>query len=604
MQTSPIRAREASLLVTVALGLAMAFLLGWSMAGKRSMAVHAQPSEGIVRVATTGDDVPGCGGEAAPCRTVQYAIDAAHPGDEVRLAGGTYTGVNNRGGLAQVVYLSKTLTIRGGYTTTNWLASDPVANPTTLDAGSQGRVLYASGAITVEVEGLRLTGGNATGLGGTSWTRDVGGGLYVYAATVVVRDSWIYSNVASTARWGSGGGLYFWGSDAALSNNTIMSNTASAVGGFGGGLYLDKCTATLQDNQVQGNIASTGNEGFGGGIYLLLGEANLRGNRVQGNVASAHWAGDGGGLYLFGTEARLEDNTVQGNTASTGWDGRGGGLHLCTSAVALIENRIVGNTASTASMGSGGGLWFCTSNAQLVRNEIADNVGSAVADGYGGGLVLTLSDAVFSGNQVLGNTAALSATAIGQGGALWVQEGSSFTLTNDLIAGNQAGFQGSGLWLGSYETEERTTARLLHTTIADNGGISQGIFVDLYANLSCTNTIIAGHADVGLVVSGGSTATLEATLWYENGLNVTGVGTIDIGAINVYDAPDFVDPAAGDYHLGPSSAALDRGLDTGIVNDIDDQPRPYAAPDLGADEYWPPGVLQYFHLPLVTKNRW
>jgi hypothetical protein len=229
-------------------------------------------------------------------------------------------------------------------------------------------------------------------------------------------------------------------------------------------------------------------------------------------------------------------------------------------------------------------------------------VGSTVADGYGGGLVLTLSDAVFSRNQVLSNTAALSATAMGQGGALWVQEGSSFTLTNDLIAGNQAGGQGSGLWLGSYETEERTSGRLLHTTIADNGGIGQGIFVDLYASLAGTNTIIAGHEDAGLVVSAGSTATLEATLWHENGLDVAGVGSIETGAINVYEAPAFVDPAAGDYHLGPGSAALDQGLDAGITNDIDGQPRPFEAPDLGADEYWPPGVLQYLYLPLVTKQ--
>ena len=36
--------------------------------------------------------------------------------------------------------------------------------------------------------------------------------------------------------------------------------------------------------------------------------------------------------------------------------------------------------------------------------------------------------------------------------------------------------------------------------------------------------------------------------------------------------------------------------------DIDSQPRPYQAPDLGTDEYWPPGVLKYFYLPIVLKN--
>ena len=62
-----------------------------------------------------------------------------------------------------------------------------------------------------------------------------------------------------------------------------------------------------------------------------------------------------------------------------------------------------------------------------------------------------------------------------------------------------------------------------------------------------------------------------------------------------------MDYLAGDYHIGSNSYAIDVGIDAGVTRDIDRQPRPYQAPDIGADEYWPPGVLRYIHLPLITR---
>ena len=72
--------------------------------------------------------------------TVQAAVDAATAGDVIKVATGVYTDVSTRQGVTQTVYVSKTVTVRGGYTTTNWTVSDPDANPTTLDA--QGPVSY------------------------------------------------------------------------------------------------------------------------------------------------------------------------------------------------------------------------------------------------------------------------------------------------------------------------------------------------------------------------------------------------------------------------------------------------------------------------------
>ena len=72
--------------------------------------------------------------------TVQAAVDAAIGGDVVKVAG-YCAGVEARDGVTQMVYINKSITLRGGYTITNWTVSDPVANPTTLDAQGQGRVI-------------------------------------------------------------------------------------------------------------------------------------------------------------------------------------------------------------------------------------------------------------------------------------------------------------------------------------------------------------------------------------------------------------------------------------------------------------------------------
>jgi hypothetical protein len=54
--------------------------------------------------------------------------------------------------------------------------------------------------------------------------------------------------------------------------------------------------------------------------------------------------------------------------------------------------------------------------------------------------------------------------------------------------------------------------------------------------------------------------------------------------------PKFVDPAAGDYHLQPSSPAIDAAADaqSSLTPDLDGTPRPQgSAADLGAYERRP-----------------
>jgi hypothetical protein len=216
------------------------------------------------------------------------------------------------------------------------------------------------------------------------------------------------------------------------------------------------------------------------------------------------------------------------------------------------------------------------------------NTASTANQGYGGGLYLWGSQATLQGNTIVSNTATLSPTALGLGGGVYVREYTSFTLTNDLVAINQATTAGDGLWVGAQnEPVHPTSGRLRHTTIADNGtngGSGQGVCLGPHATLALTNTIVAGHSSVGITVTVNSTATLEGTLWYNNGTESGGGGMFISGTVTVYGDPAFA--GGGDYHLITGSAAIDVGVDAGVATDIDGDLRPLGLGyDIGADEF-------------------
>jgi uncharacterized repeat protein (TIGR01451 family) len=560
----------------------------------------------------------------------------------------------------QTVYLSETLTVRGGYTTTNWAVSDPVTNPTTLDALGLGRVMVITGTIAPTVEGLRITGGDAYLLGGGQYGYDAGGGIYVYSATATISNCTVYSNTASSGYTGVGGGVFLYGSLGTLTGNTVVSNTAgtgsyglgggvalylsaatledntiqnnvasTAYSGSGGGVYLTEAEgATLTGNTVRGNTASTADWGYGGGIYIEYGATTLVSNTVQSNTASTLYPGQGGGVHLEGSpstligntvisntasiaaegrgggvnvyysDALLENNTIQGNTASVSSWGWGGGLRIYDSAITLTGNTVVNNTASSAGDGWGGGVQAvfeeCSECVPVFEeNSIQDNVASATSNGWGGGLYVyggSASSIVLTGNTVVSNTATLNPIAMGEGGGVWIGEfwgDGTFTMTNNLVAGNHATTAGSGLYVTGGQLG--TSGQLLHNTIADNsapsGDSGQGVYVGQFTTLVFTNTIIAGHASVGITVTDSTASvTLEGTLWHDNGLDAGGVGTV-VSSANVYGDPAFADPASWDYRLTVSSLAIDAGVDTDVTTDFEGDPRPQGDGfDIGYDE--------------------
>jgi hypothetical protein len=456
--------------------------------------------------------------------SVQAAVDAAVTGDEIRVAAGTYTGVQARGGMAQVVYISKTVTVRGGYNgaLTAW---DPDTYATVLDAQAQGRVVSIVGpGIAATLEGLTITGGNAHGLtahcpsvGGPA--DGCGGGVLVYDAGLTMTRSVVTHNVAADPTTGPrptgyGGGLCLVSAHGSvIAGNLIVNNAASLDRtGMGGGIHIHVLDYGLvASNQVLSNTATMDNShaGWGGGIAVT--------DDVTGGIVRSN---------------RVEGNQIEGNRTNGEGSGEGAGLYQWYGATRFSGNRVSGNHGQHA-------VYLGHSQSRFEANQVVDNdtaIGLALQNSYAA---------------------------------------APMTATNNVVvrSGDRT------VWLKAYSGDP-LDARLIHNTLIGlDGGC--GVYVDSgYVTVHLTNTIVANHAwGITNTFPASSTVTADHTLFWGN--DQDGI----VGTNPVYGDPLFIDFGMGGSHLLPGSAAIDAGVDAGEDFDIDGQSRPLGlAPDIGADE--------------------
>jgi uncharacterized repeat protein (TIGR01451 family) len=538
-----------SALLAAAATVALAWLLSSSPA-----AAIAAPAQ-VWRVCPVGS--PTC-----DYATVQEAVDAARSGDVIKVAGGAYTDVHARAGLTQAVYITKSVTIRGGYTAADWETPHPDAHPTTLDAGSQGRVAVIRGAyaapVTVTLEGLQLTGGRAPG-------EDYGGGIYAEDGHLVISACRVFSNGAGV--WG--GGVYLNDCDGAVVHaNQIYSNTAE----YAAGLHVYSSHDTrITDNQVHGNQALNS----GGGIYLWRSRGgSLSHNEVYSNVTLG---GSGGGIVLNDSDqTTLAQNRVFSNVAKQ----NGGGIHLTTriQGFTMVENDVYDNRASVS---QGGGVSIGgVSDAMICDNRIAHNTAGSNGGGF---LLATVSRATLARNVIISNTAR-------RGGAAYLYNTAPFTMVNNVLADNAAEAQGGGLYLTASQGNW-SRGDLIHNTLAGNRRGQGGEAVCLFqlTTLTLTNNLIAGH-EVGLYARTrySNAVSADHTLFYDNDDDTDGHVIVSTNAITGQD-PRFADPIAANYHILARSPAIDAGIDVPwLTSDVDRDLRPRGAGyDVGADEAGP-----------------
>jgi hypothetical protein len=405
--------RLAMIVTWTLLGIALALL--WLVAG---------PANGPATPVYAADlTVCPAGQPTCDYATVQDAVDAAGDGDVIKVATGVYTDVHQRAGITQTVYVSKTVTIRGGYSA-DLTAWDSEAYSTTLDAGGQGRVLYITGNISPTVEGLRITGGNGGG--------QDGGGLFIISATATISGNQIFSNTAS-----EGGGLCVISATATISGNQVYSNTASQ----GGGLYVISATATISNNQVYSNTA-----GAGGGLALSHSNITLSANTILSNTATS-----GGGLVLTASEATLVNNIIANNRANA----QGSGLSIHGSSARALHTTIARNAG-----GGSAGLYVTDHTANISTTYSALWLTNTILVSHSLGITVGA-----------GSTATLAATLWGTG--TWANQtdwgGAGTIATGTVNVRGDPTFADPGA--GDYHITEGSAAR--------DSGVDASVTVDI-----------------------------------------------------------------------------------------------------------------------------
>jgi hypothetical protein len=330
----------------------------------------------------------------------------------IKVAAGAYTSVSARQGITQVVYISKTVTLQGGYTTTNWTTPDPELNITTLDARGQGRVFFITETDDIVIDGLYITGGDASEQLGGEHGQGAGGGLLCWIAQISLTNNHIFENTS--------GGMYTGFCSGDIIGNTFSEN-------IGTGLYLHASGPVY----VIENVFDSNSGIDGGGMWV-----DNTGAYLYRNIFTHNTAVNGGGLFLYlsgpmnedgspATKSLLNENIIVSNTAE-----RGGGLVITNdgSGTGTLTNTvIVDNQASI----EGAGIYITQAlNVQLLQTTLARNRGG---DGSG----VCIGESSIGGQEPWHSTVVMTNTIVAfQDIGIRVSEASTLTVNGVLWFAN------------------------------------------------------------------------------------------------------------------------------------------------------------------------
>jgi hypothetical protein len=341
---------------------------------------------------------------ATAARTIQDAVDAASPGDEIIVTNGVYaTGGRPMYGspLTNRVAVDRPVTVRsvnGPEVTIIQGRKDPI---TTNGDGAVRCVYLTDYAV---LSGFTLTNG-ATRLG-DHW----GGG--VFSETYDINDEFVTNSLVTnciiTGNSARNGGGAWSGTlrDCTLAENSAEVNGGGVAGSDDGGYcVLDHCT-------LISNVASNG----GGAHYATLTSCVLTSNLAHYGGGANHatlnrclvannraWRDGGGGHFGFLTNCTLSGNSANAN---------GGGSSYGT----LVNCTVTANMATNAGGGASGGSSILHYNCLFTSNT------ARFGGGVSGG---TLQNCTLAGNQAVGSLA--------EGGGAWWS-----TLNNCIVFSNFA----------------------------------------------------------------------------------------------------------------------------------------------------------------------
>jgi plastocyanin len=473
--------------------------------------------------------------------------------------------------IASFAFNPATVTVTTG-SSVRWTNNDGVDHTSTSDTG-----VWDSGALSLS--DLFTQTFDATGV--YSYHCDIHPSML--GRVVVITSTWTvcssgcnFTSIGAALAAAGNGDLIRVTSGSYLERLTI-TKTVTLQGGWDASFATRTPGESVVDAQRLGRALT-----ILGPISPTIDGFTLTGGNATFEISGAH---HGGGVYVEAGGALLTNNIITNNLATTSTilaeRGRGGGVYVESGSVVISANQIVSNVAGAAEPGPtvegfGGGV-FAAGAPSVINNLIASNQArsSGASFGYGGGA--HVSNGVVRGNQFISNSAS-------NGGGI-------ATLANTLFDGNLARGAGSGIGATA------TPVEVVNNTIV---GYLTGVNVNPGAAPTISNNLFYSDTTaIQIVTDGVVTPTLDYNGFWQNGadFDVT-TGTLT-GTHNVFADPLFVNPAAGDYHLGPGSPLINQGTGAGApVNDYDGDARPTGGGvDIGADE-----VLFKILLPLLFKS--
>jgi hypothetical protein len=390
----------------------------------------------------------------------------------------------------------------------------------------------------------------------SSNSADFGGGFFnAFTGTVVVTDSTLFGNLATT----NGGGFFSSGT-VRITNSTLFGNIS---GNSGGGFQTVGGTVNVINSTFSGNTASSG-----GGFYNT-GVATVRviNSTFSGNTVSVN----GGGFYNTGSgTVQVTNSTLSGNAAAGG-----GGLFNFIGTVTL-NNSIVANSTS-------GGDCSNSATVNGSRNLIGDGSCASVATFTGNPQLGTLQNNGGSTQTILPNS---GSPVIDAGDNTLAVDADGATLTTDQRGAGFPRIGGVAVDLGAVElsaptvsiaatdpnaaevgadtgtftiTRTGVTTSALDVTVTISGTATNGTD---YTTISTTVTIPANAASVDVTITPTDDALVEAAETVT--LTLTDGAAYDLGATTsatVTITSDDILPVVSIAATDPNAA--EAGADTG-----------------------------------------
>ena len=289
-------------------------------------------------------------------------------------------------------------------------------------------------------------------------------------------------------------------------------------------------------------------------------------------------------------------------SAETVIDGGGFGSVIsfrgCNDGTTVLEGFSLINGA-VASGNSGGGI-YCSDSDPLIRDCY---IYANSADGHGGGIYLDGAAPKIINCRISANQAA------GSGGGIYAENGSELTLVNTVVSRNIS----DSVVDAAAVAFNSSSGTLTHCTIADNG--MGGVFVDSLSQLEMINSIIWGNGAVELdqlIVTGPVPDGRVAVFSCDIQGGYTGVGNIQSDPLFAFGASYGLSSGSpcigsGDISMLPADDFdLDDDGDLGeaLPVDIEGELRVNGmAPDIGADEFCPKGLLAQYSNGIELSER-